>query len=214
MIDRIIAPLARVLDVLLPARCAACGLAAGVFCAACEASLSALQGIARAAGGPMPPVVALGSYDGLLRSAVLAIKFRGARSAATRLGDWLAPLVRWEVAAIVAVPLHPRRLRERGYNQAREIARGIAAVRRVPLVDGALVRIKSTAPQSGLDLANRGKNVAGAFGSTPRAGALDGKPVLLVDDVVTTGATARACAATLRSAGAGDIYLAAVAIRL
>jgi ComF family protein len=161
-----------------------------------------------------PSLAALGPYEGLLRSAVLAMKFRGAKSIGNRLGRWLSPKIPFPFEAIVPVPLHRIRLRERGYNQAAEIARGIAAVTRTPCIDDALERVRATVPQSSLDLADRKGNVDGAFASGRRIDRVVGWRVLIVDDVVTSGATMRACAAVLLAAGVRTIYSAAAAVRL
>jgi ComF family protein len=159
-------------------------------------------------------MAALGPYEGRLRSAVLSIKFRGARTSAVLMGEWLLAKVPWSFEAIVPVPLHQARLRERGYNQAADVARGLSRASNVKTIDDALVRIRATRPQSSLDGATRRANVAGAFGLGRTSGLLKGARVLLVDDVITTGATAMECGAVLRSAGAVEIYLAAVALRL
>jgi ComF family protein len=111
---------------------------------------------------------------------------------------------------LIPVPLHPRRLRERGFNQASLIARQLG--RRVgrSCDDRVLVRRRDTVPQAGLSAAARRRNVAGAFG-VRRRGLVAGHVVTLVDDVLTTGATACACAQTLRAAGAQEVRLISVA---
>jgi ComF family protein len=113
-------------------------------------------------------------------------------------------------AVVVPVPLHPRRRRQRGYNQAELLASALA--RRAGLVvhADALARRKETLPQTGLSAAGRRRNVAGAFWVRRRA-RIHGKTVVLVDDVYTTGATSRACAAALQQAGARAVRLLTVA---
>ncbi len=100
--------------------------------------------------------------------------------------------------ALVPVPLHPARLRERGYNQALELARPLARAFAIPLAPEALERVRDTAPQSGLGALARRRNPRGAF----EAGAAPPAHVVLVDDVMTTGATLSECAKVLRRAGA------------
>jgi ComF family protein len=158
------------------------------------------------------PLVALGPYRGALKSAILALKFRGARSVGARLGRMLS-LTCMPCDAIVPVPLHAQRLRARGYNQAALIADGIAAAQGGSRID-ALVRIRATAMQSSLDATARATNVRGAFGPSSEAHRISGRAVLLVDDVATTGATSLACAAALREAGALDVHLAVAAVVL
>jgi ComF family protein len=206
--------LTRALDLFLPARCVACGEADRIICVACEEAFAGAVAIVRPATPDSPPVIALGSYDGRLRSTILAAKFRSGRFVARRLGVWLAPKLMRPFDVVVPVPLHASRLRERGYNQSAEMARGIAEMRSRPLSEAALARVRRTAPQSGLCLEDRAANVAAAFGPGKCAGLVCGARVLLVDDVVTTGATAQACMRALLACGARDVYLAVAAVRL
>lgn len=106
--------------------------------------------------------------------------------------------------ALTAVPIHPRRERERGYNQAELLAREIAAATGLPLLD-ALVRGRAAAPAWRLGRIERRTELAGAYAPrTGVAGVIIGKRVLLIDDVAATGTTFEECAAALRSAGATD----------
>jgi ComF family protein len=104
--------------------------------------------------------------------------------------------------AIVAVPLHRSRLIERGYNQALELARPLAAATRKPLLVSGIHRRRPTAPQSQLAAAHRRQNLRGAFRVSRR---IEGMHLAIVDDVMTTGATVEALAEALRSAGAASV---------
>jgi ComF family protein len=146
---------------------------------------------------------AIGAYDGALRAIVHALKYDGRRSLAVP----LAALMRARAAALVdaadvavPVPLHPSRLRQRGFNQAADLARGLG----VPVVS-ARKRVRATPTQTSLPAARRHGNVRGAFTITRHARVLAGCTVLLVDDVSTTGATLDACARTLKAAGAAEV---------
>ncbi len=104
---------------------------------------------------------------------------------------------------MVAVPLHPRRRRARGYNQSELLAAELRRRLRLAVPNGRLARVRDTPPQVGLDRLHRQANVAGAFAW--QGPPLGGRPVAVVDDVTTTGATLEACAAALRAAGSGPV---------
>ena len=202
------------LDFFMPAKCAGCGETGAEICNACAASIATAGALVIGTRGDVPPVVALGPYEGRLRSAILSLKFRGARGVGAVLGRWIGDRIIWPFDTVVPVPLHVQRLRERGYNQAALIARGIASVSRRRFVPEALMRQRATAPQSGLGLSERRTNVSDAFGVSEKFRCDVGSAILVVDDVVTTGATVSECASVLRAAGARAVYVACAAIRL
>jgi ComF family protein len=142
-------------------------------------------------------------------------KYGGRRRASGRLAQALLedPAARALVGSsdlLVPVPLHPRRLRERGFNQSAVLADEIARRTGCPVCPDALVRRTDTVPQAGLTAAARRRNVRDAF-AVRRKAAVAGRTVTLVDDVLTTGATAFACARRLREAGATEVRLLTVA---
>ncbi|HKR99706.1 MAG TPA: phosphoribosyltransferase family protein [Candidatus Dormibacteraeota bacterium] len=147
-----------------------------------------------------------------VRSMIHRAKYRAALPALRLLADASAARLVSNAGAmpdgVVAVPLGRRRLRQRGYNQAEVVARALAGSVHAPLLDG-LVRVRETRPQAERDEAQRLANVDGAFAW--RSESLDGKRLWLVDDVVTTGATARAAAAALHGAGAQRVHVLSVA---
>jgi ComF family protein len=146
---------------------------------------------------------AIGSYDGALRAIVHAFKYDGRRSLAARLGALMqargADALRGANAA-VPVPLHPSRRRERGFDQASDLARHVG----LPVVH-ALRRVRATAVQASLPAAHRHGNVRGAFAARSVAAPLGGRIVVLIDDVSTTGATLEACARALGDAGIREV---------
>jgi ComF family protein len=192
----------------------------GTLCACgfpLPAGLEGPCGRCRRGLGPFTRGASLGPYEGTLRVLVHELKFRGRRRVAGRLAEMLlaSPEVRAVLAAeptravspvVVPVPLHPRRLLERGFNQSALLAQALAEGHGLRLVEGALTRREHTPPQTGLSAAQRRANVARAFVVRRRA-PVTGRIVVLVDDVVTTGATARACARALVSAGAAEVRL-------
>ena len=151
-------------------------------------------------------------FEGAVREMVHALKYRNLRAAAPDLGRLLASyLDSNEIPADVAmpVPLHPRRERERGYNQSELMARELSKRTGVPVQAGVLRRTRNAAPQVSLNgHEERRRNIDGAFEcSSP----VEGLRVLLIDDVVTTGSTMSACAGALRAAGASSIWGLALA---
>jgi ComF family protein len=155
------------------------------------------------------------SYNLPMRKAIILLKYMGV----ARLGAWFAERLEeiyrvdrglFPVDAVVPVPLHPLRLRERGYNQAERIARPLAKRLELPLLPLLLVRTRPRPEQLLLSRAERWSSVKGAYAATPRARA-EKLRVLLVDDVFTTGATLDACARALFAAGAASVYALTVA---
>ena len=145
-------------------------------------------------------------FQGTLREAVHRFKYDGLTVLATPLGGLMAAYLREHplpADVLVPVPLHPARVRERGYNQSALLVQAMARDGSVPVDMRSLVRRRATVPQVGLGAGERAKNVAGAFFCTGNA--LAGNDVLLVDDVCTTGATLEACAAAVREAGARSV---------
>ncbi len=166
-----------------------------------------------------PPVFAYAraaaSYEAVVRDALHAFKFRGRRGLAVPLGDLLI-----EVAAgglplglpdlLVPVPLHPRRRLERGFNQASLLAHRVGRALGRPVRDDALARVVATQSQTALDAQARRANVRGAF-RLRRPELVAGRHVLVVDDILTTGATLAECARRLEEGGATVIGVLTVA---
>jgi competence protein ComFC len=136
------------------------------------------------------------------------LKYKNLRALAAPLAGLMAQyLEKYPLPGVVLVPvpLHTKRLRERGYNQSALLARELSRRRGLPLVEECLVRIENSLPQArAAGIAERRANVAGAFQCRDRRFA--GKEIILVDDVATTGATLDACAAALLAAGAARIW--------
>jgi ComF family protein len=152
-----------------------------------------------------------GAYDGTLRELIHLFKYDRIRTLAGPLGARLAAAVPMERCfdVVVPTPLHWLRRWRRGFNQSDLLARELARRLRIP-VRAALRRRRVTRAQAGLTYARRRANVSGAF-TVRRPEWVAGKRVLLVDDVMTTGATANACAAALKQAGAARVTFVAVA---
>jgi ComF family protein len=162
-----------------------------------------------------------GLYTGNLRKALLQLKFHGREYLGHRLGALLArafeALPEPDSAILAPVPLHPSRRRQRGFNQAELLARGL--VRRLrkearlhgsQLAADCLRRLRATLPQVGLSVSARRENVRGVF-SVRRPERVRNRTVVVVDDVMTTGATLSACAAALKRAGASRILALSLA---
>jgi ComF family protein len=219
------------LDFLLPRACAHCrddlDHASRALCRACASTLPPPPEPAcvRCGGfrcGPSPfcadcagrrfscrLIRAACAHRGPAASLVHAFKFRGSMSAAREAGRRMASALSLSPElsgfdALAAVPMHPRRERERGYNQAEILAREVAAASGIPIID-VLDRVRAAAPSWRLGRVERRVELAEAY--APRAGTAAnaaGKRILIIDDVAATGTTFEACAAALRAAGAAD----------
>jgi len=197
---------------LFRARCHHCGKQRGAWCADCQALVENTPVSVTLRTTPqVDMVVGSGVYETLLRDAIRALKYQNVRALAVPLGDRLAhtlKLMGWQFDVVVPVPLYAARQKERGYNQSALIGARVAAAFGIPLLADGLVRVRDTVSQVELDAEARHTNLEGAF--VVRS-ALVGQRVLLVDDVMTTGATLSECATALRRVAPTAIYGAVVA---
>jgi ComF family protein len=221
--------LTNIQDWFLPRLCPACGSWAARgqdLCAGCERTLPRITNACRRCAAPFqhpaiqgdcgdcqrrpPPyarTLALFRYAPPVDHFIRTLKFHHGLGLAPLLGRRLASrllTVPSRPDRIMPVPLHPSRLRSRGYNQALELARPIASALDIPLDYRTLRRVRATAAQSGLPLEQRQSNVRGAFAVQGHA-QLEGLCIALVDDVLTTGSTVAAASRTLLAAGAREV---------
>jgi len=211
--------LGAVVELVLPQRCPGCGLAAGAARMLCERCLARIPRLRTAlcarclarerepAGCGRHPGFAVHAawlFDERAAEIVHALKYADRPGLAAALGGELAAALppTWRRPDLVLeVPLHAARLRERGYNQSAALADALADALGAPRLPGALRRVRATPPQARLGPAARRANLAGAF-AIERPAWLRGRRLLVVDDVVTTGATLDAALAALHHAGA------------
>jgi len=195
-------------------------LAGPAACPRCGRASSALfheESCSRCAGLRYPFVrtLRLAAYEGAMRAAVLRAKRSGERELTMALGELLAEqaaptLAPWQPHAVLAVPMHWTRRVRRGVNSPQILTRALAAKLGVPVADHVLVRRRRTAPQASLSTRERAQNVRGAF-QARRHRDLQGARLVLVDDVMTTGATVKEAAKSLRRAGAEAIHVVVLA---
>lgn len=220
------------LSLLYPPRCLVCNaLGESALCRACAGQITPVapphctvcgQSLSAAADGcrhcreHRPAFVcarSLGAYDGVLRHAVHQLKYRDRPQLAKLLAHLLAAYARDHAAelndlhfdSLLAVPMHPVRQRQRGYNQSERLAQVLGSELGLPLLSDALIRTRPTRPQVGLSGEARRTNLQGAFAVTTPEETTE-KTLLLIDDVLTTGSSLSECAAALKAAGAKAVY--------
>jgi ComF family protein len=199
------------LSLLFPDRCASCQRLGTLFCQDCQARLRPYPPERRAFTA-LDAVGVVFVFEDALRDAVHSFKYRRVRRLARPLGQFMASYLQAHplpADALVPVPLHPHRRAERGFNQSEELARWLHQASDLPLNTTSLARIRNTEHQARLDAHSRQKNVKGSF--VWRSSSPPPARVLLVDDVLTTGATLEACARVLRMAGAHEVRAIALA---
>ncbi len=214
------------LDWVYPIRCVGCeGFGEGAFCPACVTAVAAVPlpacdrchspGVSGDCPScrTRPPAFRLARsaalFEGPLRNAVHALKYNGREAIAEPLAALMATAFEREPGLqgadlLVPLPLHEKRLRERGYNQSALLARALGRRLSLPVSEDALIRAVYRRPQVGLGQAERRENVVDAFRVVAPA-AVAGRRLILVDDVMTTGATCHEAARALLEAGAADV---------
>lgn len=203
------------LEALFPPRCPGCGQPGEVWCSRCHARLTRCpldrnfrRGATSNRGIEDSPVIrSYALYRAPLIKAILELKYRPNQALGRVMADWLASMYRplgWQAELVAPVPLSVARQRQRGYNQVELISSPLAEALNLPHYRNALKRVRDTGSQVGRDYTARMTNVEGAFKANPEY--CDRKVILLVDDLVTTGATVRACSAACFAAGAADVF--------
>lgn len=215
------------LDLLFPPRCVSCQNPDAWLCSRCLNNIFFITApFCERCGSPLATSLSscgqcrknpLKYIDGIraaslfknnpIRPAIHFLKYNNRKAVAAVLGKILADAYQdYDLSAdvIVPVPLHPARLRERGYNQSELLARNIGKILSLPVNTMTLQRVRQTKSQMELGAEERYLNVAGAF--TCRDNALSGQRVLLIDDVYTTGSTLTACAEALKQRGAAAVW--------
>lgn len=211
------------LDFVFPIHCAGCGSEGDVICGQCVDGLERLtqpycricadpgvNGLCRWCGQSPPGFDSLRSpfrFEGPVRDAIHRLKYKGERASAGLLAGLMAEYLEVNTApldALVPAPLHPRRLRSRGYNQSALLAHEIGKRLSLPVREDLLIRVRNPRPQvETQSQQERRENVADNFAC--RTDAVD-LTVLLIDDVATTGSTLSECASAMKSAGAVRVH--------
>ena len=217
------------IDLLYPPDCGGCGKKLVRWCEDCKSSLVELTeplcekcGLPQSEHGTclrcqenLPAYEQLRSwvaFDGAVREALHRVKYDSDFGMGEQLAADVLPFINslnWDVDMIVPVPLGKQRYRERGYNQAASFARPLSFAKGWQYAPNALQRVKETQSQVDLSAVERAKNVQDAFVADSRS--VDGKSVLVLDDVSTTGATLNSCASALISGGAKVVYALTIA---
>jgi ComF family protein len=221
------------LDLLFPPYCIGCGKEGSYICGRCERELSyisppvcTLCGRPLLPGGSCPGCIGQPTsldgirapflFEGIVRKAVHDLKYHNLRALVPVLAGYLKEYLMENPLPgdiLVPVPIHRKRIHERGYNQSSLLARELGRLTSLPVEDSCLIRLTYIAPQAKLaSAAERQQNTVGAFAC--KDDRLKKKQVILIDDVSTSGATMNACAAALKTAGAAAVYGLALALEL
>jgi competence protein ComFC len=216
-----VAELKRVaLDLLFPKWCVGCGKEGEFICCSCRERLVRVSPpLCPQCGKPQPSSMLCPGclswqpaidgirspfrFEGIIREAILQLKYRNLSALSETLAELLSDFLTTNPLpgeVLVPVPIHRKRLRERGYNQSSLLAQKLSKLTRLPVVDNSLNRQRHALPQTQTKtVAERRNNVAGAFACRDQR--LTGRQVLLIDDVATSGATLDACAVALKAPG-------------
>ena len=219
----------KLLDWIYPPQCVSCGTDGSLFCRDCRSALQPVGDhtcvkcgkplkkgrscrLCMTAGFPFLAARAPYIYEGPAAALIKKLKYEGCLELAPILSDLLYEFWKglgWEADLIVPVPLSEKRRAQRGFNQSELIGRPFAKKTGIPIRPGALMKIRHTAQQVGLNAEERRANLSGAFAA--ESVIVRGKRILLLDDVMTTGSTFAECSAVLLKAGAGSVNCLSVA---
>ncbi len=213
------------LNLLLPQWCLGCGQEGELICSSCQRTLARVTSpICPRCGIPQSSGILCHScvsrqqaidgirspfrFEGVIRQAIHQLKYKNLRAVTETLAGLLSDYLATNPMpgeVLVPVPIHQKRVRERGYNQSSLLSRELGRLVRLPVVADCLIRQQHTPPQArASSVSERRSNVVNAF--TCRDHRLKGKQILLIDDVATSGATLDACAAALKAAGASSVW--------
>lgn len=210
-------------DLIFPLRCAGCDVAGTVWCEECHNRIIAPKGRScPACGFPLEigiscsicedwpnrvHVQSFAYYQKPLSSAILRLKYRSDKALANEMASWLISVFHrtgWVADCVIPVPLAEVRLRQRGYNQVTLIAASFANELKLPIFTNALIRMRETQSQVGLNRQARHQNVEGVFRADSHI--IQDRSIVLVDDLLTSGATMKNCAIALLNAGAVQVF--------
>ena len=215
--------LKQTIDLIFPPRCAGCNVNGKVWCDDCNDRIIPPKGRScSACGFPIEKgklclicedwpnrihVRSFAHYNKPLSSAILKLKYRSDQALADEMASWLVSVYHrtgWMADCVIPVPLADVRLRQRGYNKVTLIATSFAKELKLHLFTNALERMRETRSQVGLDSQERQVNVEGAFRADSRI--VQGRSIVLIDDLLTSGATLKNCAIALLNAGAAQVF--------
>jgi len=202
------------LNLVFPPRCVRCNRVGAEWCAYCADDLNTIAIIPHAKEiTGCDEAWATGVHEGVLAESIYALKYESALSVGDLLSQRLIHMLELRnltFNTIIPVPLHTKKFQQRGYNQSTTLSRGLESHFKIPVVEEGLIRQRETQSQVGLGFEARQDNMSEAF--IANCNDVEGKTILLVDDVMTTGATLSECAKALRQAGATQVFAVCVSV--
>ena len=205
-----------ILDLVFPDSCLNCGKTGSILCNRCLKQIKPIPGQSIHLKQPIEKVLCYTSYSGIMRKIITKFKFENKKRIAETIANLMSEMIinripEFAKMSLLAVPLHASREKERSFNQALLLARNISKNLNIPCIENVLIRNRATNFMHKLNKKERMQNIKNAFTVVDKQ-AVSGKDIIIIDDIMTTGATLTAIAAELKKSGCNKVYGATAAM--